>query len=64
MLIARAAAIFDLLRVKNLSNMKWIANEKLESALASCVLSGVNLGFGGQPSTIPPSKVVQNDEKI
>ena len=57
-LFARIAAIFDLLGVESSSNMKWKANAKLEDALASKFLPGVNLGFWRAPQhDFPPLKL-------
>ena len=56
-LFARIAAIFDLLVVESSSNMKWKANAKLEDALASKFLPGVNLVFWRAPQhDFPPMK--------
>ena len=56
-LFARAAATFDLLGVKSSSNMNWKVNAKLEDALASKFLSGVNLGSWKAPQhDFPPLK--------
>ena len=63
-LFARIAAIFDLLEVESSSNMKWKANAKLEDALASNFLSGVNLGFWRAPQhdffPLKSSKITTN----
>ena len=53
-LFARIAAIFDLLGIESSFDMKCKANAKLEDAFASIFLPGVNLDFGGCPSTISP----------
>ena len=63
-LFARIAAIFDLLGVESSSNMKWKANAKLEDALDSNFLSGVNLGFWRAPQhdffPLKSSKITTN----
>ena len=62
-LFAKIAAIFDLLEVESISNMKWKANETPEGALAFNFLSGILIFYEGAPARFPPSGNVQNDDK-
>ena len=57
LLFARAASIFDQLDFQSSPNMKWKANAEVEDALASKLLSGVNLDFWRAPQhDFPPLK--------
>ena len=62
LLFAGNDPIFDLLRVKGPSNLKWKANSEFENALASKFMSGVSFLCKLPKYDFPP-EIVQNNDK-